>query len=548
RRYQAKKKNINLALGTVWTATGSATMSREMSCAKDWNARWGGQVFGNSELLSMATINAARVAGFEDKLGTLEVGKAADLVIWNGRTNKELDAVLNADSEDIVLVMRGGEALYGDTNIVNIFTTNGDCEKINVCGSNKSLCSIREFGKTLDSVVSEIGSPYPAFFCGTPEFEPSCVPARASYSGIAAENDMDGDGVLDANDNCPRVFNPPLPFNGSVQKDSDGDGIGDMCDERTSDAAQTYAVEWCQIIPEQNGDLVLKNVFGSSQAIKARVNIPGVSNLNPSDNDSNPLVLARVGYGPEGTLPGRDWTWFDAKPTTSWQADEADGSHNDVYAGELIFPAAGNERYDFAFQFSGNLGNTWKSCDLDGTANGYQLSSAGKIEISNSLIISEYIEGSSNNKAIEIHNYGESALDLSACAIEVFSNGGSVATSRVPLESRLAADGLYTVCHKSIAPLYSPKCNTLHGSLNFNGNDAVALSCGSTRYDSVGEIGVDPGEFWGTEPTTTKEHTLRRKCELKTVPHVENAPYEPRDFWDSFNQDDFSNLGVPHCP
>lgn len=48
----------------------------------------------------------------------------------------------------------------------------------------------------------------------------------AAPGGGAGQTDTDGDGVLDANDNCPAVSNPD-------QADSDGDGVGDACESVT---------------------------------------------------------------------------------------------------------------------------------------------------------------------------------------------------------------------------------------------------------------------------------------------------------------------------
>jgi hypothetical protein len=111
-----------------------------------------------------------------------------------------------------------------------------------VCGKSFQVCASREFAgqtyATLQLAVNPTMDPadqnnaYPAVFCDTtpPPLEPTCAPSRPTeYSGPVA-GDMDGDGVLDAPDDCPTVFNPIRPMDHGVQADVDGDGIGDACD------------------------------------------------------------------------------------------------------------------------------------------------------------------------------------------------------------------------------------------------------------------------------------------------------------------------------
>ena len=91
---------------------------------------------------------------------------------------------------------------------------------------------------------------YPLFFCEVPPDEPSCVPFRnGEYDGEivrgpANSSDWDGDGIVDNQDNCKKVFNLVRPMDEGVQADNDGDGRGDICDKCPLDSgAKCTAVD-----------------------------------------------------------------------------------------------------------------------------------------------------------------------------------------------------------------------------------------------------------------------------------------------------------------
>jgi hypothetical protein len=92
-------------------------------------------------------------------------------------------------------------------------------------------------GQTWATLSSAMSAIYPALLCGTPDGEPTCVPSRPEsvngstvYSGSATDADADGDGIVNAQDDCPSVFNPIRPMDDGVQPDADADGTGDACD------------------------------------------------------------------------------------------------------------------------------------------------------------------------------------------------------------------------------------------------------------------------------------------------------------------------------
>jgi hypothetical protein len=162
------------------------------------------------------------------------------------------------------------------------------------------------------------------------------------------------------------------------------------------------------------------------------------------------------------------------------------------------------------------------------------------------LFFSEYVEGSSNNKAVEIYNAGSAAYDLGLCAVRIYHNGGTTIGRTVTLTSvSLAPDGVYVLCHTSAS--FSSSCDQTYGSLDFNGNDAVELFCDGAAFDVIGQIGFDPGSEWGTGLVSTADNTLRRKCTIVTGDTNGSDAFDPSIEWDGFATDTFGGLG-DHCP
>ncbi|MGV2842119.1 ExeM/NucH family extracellular endonuclease, partial [Vibrio cyclitrophicus] len=157
------------------------------------------------------------------------------------------------------------------------------------------------------------------------------------------------------------------------------------------------------------------------------------------------------------------------------------------------------------------------------------------------IIISEYIEGSSNNKAVEFYNAGSTEINLSTYALEIYSNGGTEAGNTVPLAGTLPANGIYVIAHPSAnAEIQAIADKT--GNLYYNGNDALVLKNGDTVVDSMGQVGVD--EVWASGGVSMKDQTIRRKDTITAGDTDPSDAYAPGDEFNGFDIDDISNLGM----
>src|SRR5690606_30674885 len=110
------------------------------------------------------------------------------------------------------------------------------------------------------------------------------------------------------------------------------------------------------------------------------------------------------------------------------------------------------------------------------------------------LIISEYIEGSSNNKALEIYNGTGADVDLAGYRLEVFFNGSSTSTLDFDWTATIRAGDVCVFAHSSAAPEILAVADQTTGAGLWNGDDALVLrGADSQVVDSLGQVGFDPG-------------------------------------------------------
>jgi uncharacterized protein len=164
------------------------------------------------------------------------------------------------------------------------------------------------------------------------------------------------------------------------------------------------------------------------------------------------------------------------------------------------------------------------------------------------LFFSEYVEGSSNNKALEIYNGTGSAVDLAAGAynVQMFFNGSTTAGLTINLTGTVATGDVYVVTNQSASALILAVADQVTTATNwFNGNDAVVLRRGSTIIDSIGQIGFNPGTEWGTGLTSTADNTLRRRAAVEAGDPIATDAFDPSLEWQGFATDTFDGLGCP---
>jgi uncharacterized protein len=161
------------------------------------------------------------------------------------------------------------------------------------------------------------------------------------------------------------------------------------------------------------------------------------------------------------------------------------------------------------------------------------------------LFFSEYIEGTSNNKALEIFNGTGAPIDLAANGydVQMCFNGNPVCSLTIPLIGSVASGDVFVLAQSAAGPAILAQADQTNGSGWFNGDDAVLLRRGGTVIDAIGQQGFDPGTEWGAGLTSTADNTLRRKGTIQGGDGNAGDPFDPAVEWDGFATDTFDGLG-----
>jgi hypothetical protein len=194
------------------------------------------------------------------------------------------------------------------------------------------------------------------------------------------------------------------------------------------------------------------------------------------------------------------------------------------------------------------------------------------------IFISEYCEGTGNNKGLEFYNPTGEAIDLTSYQLQRWSNGEGTATDWVDLIGTIAPYGTWVLVNGqtedvdlgggATSPACDPEMQAFADQLDnpypaptyMNGDDALVLVKNeSTVVDIFGKPGEDPGVAWTNDEANgyidigdgaawlTSNHTLRRKYDVMQGVTVPPVSFNTFLEWDTLVVNTWDGLGMHSC-
>ena len=151
---------------------------------------------------------------------------------------------------------------------------------------------------------------------------------------------------------------------------------------------------------------------------------------------------------------------------------------------------------------------------------------------STELFISEYVEGSLNNKVIEIANFTGASISLSSYTLARNTNSGTTWGSALQLTGTILDQDVFVIARGDASAAAQAQADQLSSAdaMSFNGDDPVGLFKNGSLIDLF-------GNYNGSNPYSNK--TYRRKSTVAGPTTNFNVTNE----WDEYPQDTFDGLG-----
>ncbi len=132
---------VSISLAPDWTPSGEDDPLHEARYARQLVAtRWPG-TFTEQRYLEMITSLAAKHMAIDGDVGTLEVGKLADVLVVDGDPEDPYTSVLEVRPQNVKLVLIGGIPSYGEPAIMrSMIDVPPNCFDLPVCGSTATAC------------------------------------------------------------------------------------------------------------------------------------------------------------------------------------------------------------------------------------------------------------------------------------------------------------------------------------------------------------------------------------------------------------------------
>jgi cytosine/adenosine deaminase-related metal-dependent hydrolase len=182
---------VSVSLGSDWAPSGSANLLAELKIADKINQNVWGSKISEQQLFQMVTINGAKAFGMANELGTIEVGKMADLLIVAKNEADPYRNLIDSRPQDVELVTVSGDPLFGATDLMDTLGKTGDYEMIDACGVQRAIdvtvptsSKVSKGDETLAQIESSLTAVQPSL---TPLIDCTDTIKNAAFKGTPLE-------------------------------------------------------------------------------------------------------------------------------------------------------------------------------------------------------------------------------------------------------------------------------------------------------------------------------------------------------------------------